>query len=124
MILADTSALLRALQNREPYAAEAAALTSRGELASHPLVYGELLIGDPGGRIAFLDAYAHLPTAPLVEHDEVVSLVRSHHLHGRGLHWIDARLLASALAADLRLWTADAPLAAAARDLGVVWRAA
>lgn len=50
--------------------------------------------------------------------------MRSRHLHGRGLHWIDAHLLASALAANLRLWTADAPLAAAARDLGVAWPAA
>jgi predicted nucleic acid-binding protein len=40
-------------------------------------------------------------------------------LHGRGIGWIDAHLLASALLADATLWTADARLAALAGELGM-----
>jgi hypothetical protein len=45
--------------------------------------------------------------------------VRDRRLHGRGIGWIDAHLLASALVGRLRLWTTDPALAIAARELGV-----
>jgi len=39
-------------------------------------------------------------------------------LHGRGIGWVDAHLLASALAARCRFWSADAALSALAAELG------
>jgi hypothetical protein len=38
---------------------------------------------------------------------------------GRGIGWIDAHLLASAVVGGFQLWTADSSLEGAARDLGV-----
>jgi predicted nucleic acid-binding protein len=52
---------------------------------------------------------------------EVVAFVRGRQLHGRGIGWIDAHLLAAALVADVPLWTADERLAGLARELGVYY---
>jgi len=56
-----------------------------------------------------------------VPHIEVVTFVRARNLHGRGIGWIDAHLLAAALVADVRLWTADARLAELASELAVAY---
>jgi predicted nucleic acid-binding protein len=56
----------------------------------------------------------------MATHDEVVELVRER-LHERGIGWIDAHLLASALLGDLPLWTADPRLAAVAREIDVAY---
>jgi hypothetical protein len=87
-------------------------------------VYGELLIGDIGGRRKLLEDYAQLVHAPVVAHDEVLAFVRSRRIHGRGIGWIDAHLLASSLVGGVRLWTADPRLAALATDLGVAYDSA
>jgi hypothetical protein len=39
--------------------------------------------------------------------EEVLRLVEEHKLHGRGIGWIDAHLLASALITNCRFWTLD-----------------
>lgn len=57
MVLVDTSVWIRFLTNRMPYAAELDRLLERGEAAAHDLVYGELLIGDSGGRTRLLNSY-------------------------------------------------------------------
>ena len=57
--------------------------------------------------------------AVAAEHDEVLQLVSGHKLHGKGLGWIDAHLLASALLAGCTLWTKDRALADAARRLKI-----
>jgi predicted nucleic acid-binding protein len=119
MILVDTSVWIRALAGRPPFAAALDALLDRGEVLAHDLVFGELLIGDRGGRPALLANYEKLPRAPSVPHAEVVELVRSRKLHGRGIGWIDVHLLASTLVAGTVLWTADPRLADVAGELRV-----
>ena len=52
-------------------------------------------------------------------HSDVVAFVRDRRLHGRGIGWIDAHLLASALVGRLRLWTIDPALAMLAKELGI-----
>jgi predicted nucleic acid-binding protein len=63
--------------------------------------------------------YAAMTQAPTIPHEEVVGFVKARRLHGRGIGWIDAHLLASAVVARLRLWTADPRLAALAAEIGV-----
>jgi predicted nucleic acid-binding protein len=118
-VLVDTSVWIRFLSNRSPYASELDQLLGRDEVSGHDFVFGELMIGDLGGRTKLLANYEQMHQAPTVPHGEVVEFVRARRLHGRGIGWIDAHLLASALVADLRLWTADPRLAAAAKKLGV-----
>jgi predicted nucleic acid-binding protein len=85
-------------------------------------VYGELLIGDAGGRSHLLNSYDLIHRVPAVGHADVATLVRSRRLHGKGIGWIDAHLLASALVADAQLWTADEHLAGLASGLGIAYR--
>ena len=118
-VLVDTSVWIRFLAGREPYAAELDRLLERDEVAGHALVFGELLIGDRGGRTRLLASYEQMHRAATASHDEVVAFVRARRLHGRGVGWVDAHLLASAILGRLHLWTADAALAALAEDLGV-----
>jgi len=119
MVLADTSVWSRFLANRAPYAERMDRLLARDRVAGHELVYGELLVGGRGGRRALLADLERIHQARPVSHREVVDFVQARKLHGRGLGWIDAHLLASALAGRLDLWTADRRLAEAARELGV-----
>jgi predicted nucleic acid-binding protein len=56
---------------------------------------------------------------PVADHEEVLAFVESRRLMGRGLGWVDAHLLASAVLAALPLWTSDKQLSAVARALGV-----
>lgn len=119
MVLADTSVWIRFLANKAPYADGLDDLLDRGEISGHDLVYGELLIGDKGGRAKLLAAYSLMHQVAVVPHREIVTFVNARRLHGRGIGWIDVHLLASALVADVRLWTADPRLAAVARELGV-----
>lgn len=122
MVLVDTSVWIRFLTNRDPDAARLDRLLGNDEVAGHQLVYGELLIGDVGGRAALLASYAQMHQAPTIAHEEVVTFVCSRRLHGRGVSWIDAHLLASAMVADLMLWTLDSRLAALASALGIAQR--
>ena len=119
MVLVDTSVWIGALAGRAPYAGELDRLLSRDEAAGHELIYGELLIGDRGGRRRLLADYEQMHQAITVPHSEVVAFVRARRLHGRGVSWIDVHLLAAALAGRMQLWTADPRLAALAEEFGV-----
>jgi predicted nucleic acid-binding protein len=121
MVLVDTSVWIRFLANRAPYAAELDRLLGLDEVTGHELVYGELLIGDRGGRGKLLAAYERMHQAAMVPHREVVAFVRNRDLHGRGVGWIDVHILASAVVGRLQLWTADPRFSAVANALGVAY---
>lgn len=121
MVLVDTSVWIRSFANRTPYAMELDRLLDRDEVVGHELVYGELLIGDRGGRRTFLAAYEQMHQASTVPHREVIAFVRHRELQGRGAGWIDIHLLASAIVGRLYLWTADPRFAALAKELGVAY---
>src|SRR5260370_6147131 len=123
MVLVDTSVWIRALAGRAPYMAELDRLLSRDEVMGHELVYGELLIGDRGGRAKLLSAYELMHQAAMVPHREVIVFVRERGLHGRGVGWIDVHLLASAIVGRLQVWTADPRFSAIANGLGVGYEA-
>jgi len=124
MVLVDTSVWIRFLANRAPYALELDRLLGLDEVAGHELVYGELLIGDRGGRRKLLTAYEQMHQASIIPHGDVVAFVRDRNLYGRGVGWIDIHLLASALVGRLRLWTADPRFGSVAKQLGVGYQTA
>lgn len=123
MVLVDTSVWIRFLGNRAPYTHELDRLLALDEVVGHELVYGELLIGDRGGRRKLLAAYEHIYQASTVPHREVVEFVHERKLHGRGVGWIDIHLLASALVGRYYVWTADPRFFAVASELGVAYQA-
>ena len=123
MVLVDTSVWIRFLANRAPYAAALDRLLDLDEVIGHELVYGELLIGDRGGRRKLLAAYEQIHQAGMVPHRDAVAFARHRGLQGRGVGWIDVHLLASALVGRLQLWTADARCSAVASELNVAYQA-
>ena len=122
MVLVDTSVWIRFLANRAPFAAELGRLLGLDEVTGHELVYGELLIGDRGGRRELLAAYERIHQVAMVPHRDVVAFVRDRDLHGRGVGWIDVHLLASSIVGRLQLWTADPRFSAVADELGVAYQ--
>ena len=122
MVLVDTSIWIRFLAGTEPYASELDQLLADDEVLGHDFVYGELLIGDRGGRAKLLGAYKGIRQAASVPNPEVVEFVRHRKINGRGIGWIDAHLLASAIVAHSTLWSADRPLAAVAQHIGAAYR--
>lgn len=122
MVLVDTSVWIRFLTGTEPYASGLDRLLHDDEVLGHDFVYGELLIGDRGARTKLLVSYKAIRQASTVAGPEVVDFVRHRKINGRGIGWIDAHLLASAIVAHSSLWTADRSLAAVAEDIGVGYR--
>jgi predicted nucleic acid-binding protein len=90
-----------------------------GEVVCHPFILGELACGNIRKRDEVLSLLGALSQVVVADHDEVMQLLDTHQLMGRGLGWIDAHLLASARLAGETLWTLDGPLKKAARALGV-----
>lgn len=115
MILVDSSIWIRHL--RESSASLSELLITR-QVLTHPFIMGELLCGGHLRSRKFFEQFSILPQAEIADHAEVVELVSKHGLHGRGIGWIDANLLAAARLSECRLWTADKSLATVARELG------
>lgn len=119
MVIVDTSIWIRFLAGTEPYATELDRLLANDEVLGHEFVYGELLIGDGGGRAKLLAAYGTINLAATLSHIEVIEFVRRRKISARGIGWVDAHLLASALVAHSTIWTVDRSLAMVAEALGV-----
>jgi len=119
MVLVDTSVWIRALRGQAPFTDEIDRLLALDAVTGHDLVYGELLIGDRGGRANFLNKYESIHRADTVSHNFVVEFARGRQMNGRGAGWIDIHLLASAMVERLLLWTADSELDALARELDI-----
>ncbi len=122
MVLVDTSVWIRALAGFEPERTRLDWLLSADEVAGHEFVYGELLVGDRGGRKKLLAAYEQMRQVSTVSHADVVAFVRGRGLHGRGVGWIDANLLASAVVERVPVWTADPRFEALAAEVGVSYK--
>ncbi|MGH9418315.1 MAG: type II toxin-antitoxin system VapC family toxin [Terriglobales bacterium] len=117
MVLVDTSVWIQHLRYGE---ARLVSLLGEREVQCHPFVLGELAMGNLRRRAATLEELTRLPMAALASDAEVRSLVESRRLHGRGLSYSDAHLLASLrLASDATLWTADQKLRQAAAEMGL-----
>jgi len=116
VILIDTSVWVDHLRNRNPRLVE---VLNADLVLTHPFVIGELMCGNMRRRSEVLGLLAALPGAASAQHEEVLELVTSRRLHGRGIGWIDAHLLASALITGCTIWSLDRALHALAVDLAV-----
>ncbi|MFM7312373.1 MAG: type II toxin-antitoxin system VapC family toxin [Cyanobium sp.] len=114
----DTSVWVDHLRSGIP---ELAARLEGGEVLIHPWVIGELACGNLRDRQGVLTLLQGLPMAEAASDPEVFALLERHQLMGRGIGWIDAHLLASALLARGPLWSNDRRLARIAGELGVGW---
>ena len=64
----------------------------------------------------------NLPLTEVATDAEVLRLISAHVLHGMGVGYVDAHLLATVrLTPGTRLWTLDKRLQVVANQLGVLW---
>lgn len=117
MILVDTSVWISHLRSGVDHLA---LLLDDGQVLGHPCVTGELALGTLAQRRTVLGLLDNLPQATTVSDAEVMTMIESRRLFGRGIGYVDAHLLAATLTTHgARLWTADRRLADAATGLGV-----
>jgi predicted nucleic acid-binding protein len=121
MILADTSVWIDHLRTLNP---EMQTLLLNKRILMHPFVIGEIACGTLRDRTALLASLRDLRQSRLATNEEVFELIERRRLWGRGIGWVDAHLLASALLTRCRLWSFDQQLQAAARLLNIDYRQA
>ncbi|WP_175671799.1 type II toxin-antitoxin system VapC family toxin [Burkholderia ambifaria] len=120
MILVDTSVWIDHLRAGD---ATLATLLEVERVLIHPFIIGELALGSMRDRQTVLDALRDLPAAAPATDDEVQRMIDVVPLHGLGIGYVDAHLLASVrLTGGSKLWTRDRRLLAAAERLQLVAR--
>lgn len=108
MILADTSVWVEHLRKGNKALAE---LLDAGMILVHPLVTGEIALGNLHRREVILSALADLPLASMATDNEVLRFIERYALFGHGVGYFDAHLLAAVqLTQDAALWTNDKAL--------------
>lgn len=108
MILVDTSVWIDHLRHSNARLMEA---LEAGEVLGHPFIVGELACGTLKQRDRILALLGELPQARMASHAEVLTLIDTRRLWGRGLGLIDMHLMASALIEGAELFTLDKRLA-------------
>jgi len=87
---------------------------------AHPWVVGELALGNLTNREEVLRLLRDLPQASVADEFELSELIERQHLHGSGIGYVDAQILAATrLHPETSLWTVDKHLAVLAENLGV-----
>ncbi len=117
MLLFDTSIWIAHFRNFHTELAEA---LSQGTVLMHPFISGELTCGNLKDRKAILSDLDTLPRATLASNPEVLHLIDTRKLWGKGLGLIDVHLLASALLSHSLFRTLDKKLETAAVDLDLL----
>ena len=117
MILVDTSVWIDHFRATDEVLV---ALLSEGRVLTHPMVVGELALGNLHNRREVLGLLDRLPKAPVATDDEALLFIEQRRLMGRGIGYVDAHLLAAAtLTESGLLWTTDRRLLSVASELGL-----
>lgn len=120
MILVDTSVWVDHLRNGDE---RLAGLLEHTLVLAHPYVVGELALGQLRQRDAVISDLLDLPMANVASDGEVLQFIERETLHGTGIGYVDAHLLAATrLTPGATLWTRDRRLLAAAERLSLAAR--
>jgi len=120
VILVDTSVWVDHLRAGDP---DLVRLLEESAVVAHPWITGELALGNLSRREVVIGLMDGLPQATVATDNEVFRLIEQERLHGTGIGYIDAQLLAAArLTGDTALWTRDRRLAAVALRLGLAYQ--
>ena len=117
MILVDTSIWIDHLRSGNE---RLTGLLETDLVLAHAWVIGEIALGHLRRRREVLDLLLSLPRAALASDDEVLALIERNALHGTGVGYVDAQLLASTrLTPGALLWTQEKRLASIAQRLRI-----
>lgn len=118
MVLVDTSIWVDHLRQSNAGLFD---LLEQTQVVIHPWIIGELACGNLKNRKEILSLLKSLPHADEANDEEVLQLIESKKLMGRGIGWIDAHLLATCLISGVPLWTGDKNLRTLAAAFGVLY---
>jgi predicted nucleic acid-binding protein len=117
MVLADTSIWIDHFRRSDLRLAK---FLENGDVAMHPFVIGELLLGHVPKIVEMIDDLNTLPKAMVASPEEVLKFIADRKLPGSGIGYVDAHLLAAAaLTPETFVWTRDKRLNAAAKSLSL-----
>ena len=116
MILVDTSVWIEHFRNRQSALTE---LLHSEWVLVHPFVLGELACGTLPNRAETMELLRALPGASMATDEEVLRMIESRRLMGKGIGYIDAHLLAAAIINGALFWTLDGSLHRIAAELRV-----
>jgi predicted nucleic acid-binding protein len=116
--LVDTSVWIAHFRRSDP---RLLTLLSEGEVFMHPAVIGELACGNLTRRDTVLSDFRTLPCAAVADQQEVLFVIESRRLWGKGIGWVDAQLLASALLTGCKFWTQDKRLHKVAAEFHIAY---
>jgi len=108
MVLVDTSVWIHHFRSGNARLRE---LLQAVEMATHPMVLGELACGNLTKRAETLRLLNRLPRIPQAPDHLVLQSIESRRLLGKGVGWMDAHLLTASLISSVPIWTLDLRLA-------------
>jgi len=117
MILVDTSVWIDHLHHGDVALTR---LLNEGQVLTHRLVVGELVLGSLLNRNIVLNSMQNLPQVTVATDDEVLQFIESQALFGKGIGYVDSHFLAAVrLTPGVLLWTRDRRLSAECARLGL-----
>lgn len=119
MVLVDTSVWVSHFRETHDGLVE---LLNNGEVVCHPFIIGELACGNLQNRTEIISLLEALPTALVVEHQEILSFIEVRRVMGKGLGYVDIHILAAALLTGIPLWTLDRSLDKVAENFQCKYR--
>lgn len=119
MVLVDTSVWVSHLRDGNT---ELASLLNEGRVLCHPFIIGELACGNLKDRAMILSFLQWLPMSIEAEHEEVLYFIENNRLMGKGIGYVDAHLIASAVLTGIPIWTLDKKLAQVADGLQIKYK--
>ena len=118
MILVDTSVWIDHLRKTNSGLID---LLEQTQVVMHPWIIGEISLGNLKNRKEIISLLKALPSIEVIPDDEVLHLIETKKIMGKGIGWIDSQLLAAALIAGTPLWSTDKNLRALAASFGVLY---
>jgi predicted nucleic acid-binding protein len=118
-VLVDTSVWVAHFKQRNAALVD---LLVQGRVVCHPYVVMEVACGTPPDRSFVIDLLTELDQAPTANTQEMLHLLNTHALYGRGCGLVDLGLLASTLMRPAtQLWTLDKRLHALATEFNLAY---
>lgn len=111
--IADTSAWVNHFRRKS--STKLSVYLADHQILVHPLVFGELLLGDIQRNLTAMTLLQLMPKAVEASYDEICYSIRHFKLDQKGIGWVDAALITSAKILDCGILTDD-------HYLDQVWR--
>ena len=120
MILVDSSVWIDHIHRQDMQLDD---LLAWKQVLGHPFVAAEIALGSMTNRQAILSSLDELPQAPEVLVSEVRHFIEKHQMFSKGIGFVDATLLVSALVAkNVTLWSRDRRLNMLADSFGIAYQ--